>query len=94
MSIAMDRIARPSRVRRAPTRANVVIVGAGQAGLGMARVPRDLVIRDVRIVERDRVVTRLFAGRLGVGTGPLEAYCANNMFLDDLSCCEAETCLC
>ncbi len=36
-------------------RANIVIVGAGPAGLGMARVLADLGVPDVRIVERERI---------------------------------------
>jgi thioredoxin reductase len=44
--------------------------------------------------QRFAVVARAIAGRLGVDTSPLEAYRANNMFLDDLSCCEADSCLC
>ena len=55
MRIDADSTTRSGRARRALTRANVVIVGAGPAGLGMARVLRDLAIPDVRIVERDRV---------------------------------------
>lgn len=44
-----------ARRARRSLRANVVIVGAGPAGLGMARVLRDLAVPDVRIVERERV---------------------------------------
>lgn len=44
--------------------------------------------------QRFAVVARAIAGRLGVDTSPLELYRANNMFLDDLSCCETENCLC
>lgn len=55
MSIVMEPKARPGRAPRSPMRCSVVIVGAGPAGLGMARVLRDLAIPDVRIVERDRV---------------------------------------
>ena len=44
--------------------------------------------------QRFAVVARTIAGRLGVDTSPLEIYRINNMFLDDLSCCEAENCLC
>ncbi len=44
--------------------------------------------------QRFAVVARTIAGRLGVDTSPLEIYRANNMFLDDLSCCEADNCLC
>ncbi|MEO4043463.1 NAD(P)/FAD-dependent oxidoreductase [Hoeflea sp. CAU 1731] len=36
-------------------RANVIIVGAGPAGIGMARVLRDLAIPEVRLLERERV---------------------------------------
>jgi putative flavoprotein involved in K+ transport len=41
--------------RIAKSRANVAIVGAGPAGLGMARVLRDLAVPDVRVLERDRI---------------------------------------
>ena len=44
--------------------------------------------------QRFAVVARAIAGRMGVDTAPLEAYYENNMFLDDLSCCEADKCLC
>ena len=37
------------------TSANVAIVGAGPAGLGIARVLRDLAVPDVRVLERDQV---------------------------------------
>jgi len=55
VNVAADRVNRPNSARRPFRRANVVIVGAGAAGLGVARVLRDLAIPDVRIVERDRV---------------------------------------
>ena len=41
--------------RPSVTSANVAIVGAGPAGLGVARVLRDLAVPDVRVLERDRV---------------------------------------
>lgn len=44
--------------------------------------------------QRFAVVARTIAGRLGIDTSPLEIYRANNMFLDDLSCCEDGNCLC
>ncbi|MEE2944575.1 MAG: NAD(P)/FAD-dependent oxidoreductase [Pseudomonadota bacterium] len=44
--------------------------------------------------QRFAVVAHAIAGRMGVDTAPLEAYYDNNMFLDDLSCCEADKCLC
>lgn len=44
--------------------------------------------------QRFAVVGREIAGRLGMDTSPLEAYRANNMFLDDLSCCDIENCRC
>lgn len=44
--------------------------------------------------QRFAVVARAIAGRLGADTGPLEFYRANNMYLDDLSCCEADNCIC
>jgi cation diffusion facilitator CzcD-associated flavoprotein CzcO len=51
MSTVLDLPPRP-RIRR---RANVVIVGAGPAGLGIARVLRDLATPDVHILERKRI---------------------------------------
>lgn len=44
--------------------------------------------------QRFAVVGRAIAGRLGIDTDPLQAYRANNMFLDDLSCCDIENCRC
>ena len=44
--------------------------------------------------QRFAVVARAIAGRLGVDTGPLEYYRTHNMYLDDLSCCDADDCLC
>jgi len=44
--------------------------------------------------QRFAIVAQAIAGRLGADTSALDAYRANNMFLDDLSCCDAETCLC
>lgn len=44
--------------------------------------------------QRFAVVGRAIAGRLGIDTAPLEAYRANNMYLDDLSCCDIENCRC
>lgn len=44
--------------------------------------------------QRFAVVARAIAGRLGLDTSPLEPYRVNNMHLDDLSCCEADKCLC
>lgn len=44
--------------------------------------------------QRFAVVARAIAGRLGVDEAPLEAYRANNMYLDDLACCDADKCLC
>ena len=41
--------------RRSVTSANVAIVGAGPAGLGVARVLRDLAVPDVRVLERDQI---------------------------------------
>jgi putative flavoprotein involved in K+ transport len=37
------------------SRANVVIVGAGSAGLGVARVLRHLAIPDVHVLEREKI---------------------------------------
>lgn len=44
--------------------------------------------------QRFAVVARAIAGRLGADTSALEAYRTNNMFLDDLSCCEIDNCVC
>lgn len=44
--------------------------------------------------QRFAVVALAIAGRMGVDTGPLEEYRFNNMFLDDLSCCDDDKCLC
>jgi putative flavoprotein involved in K+ transport len=44
--------------------------------------------------QRFAVVARAIAVRMGVETEPLTSYRANNMFLDDLSCCDATECLC
>ena len=44
--------------------------------------------------QRFAVVAQAIAGRMGVDTGPLEEYRFNNMFLDDLSCCDDDKCLC
>ena len=55
MSVALQSITKTGRARTEPMEANVVIVGAGPAGLGVARVLRDLAIPDVRIVERDTI---------------------------------------
>ncbi|WP_412550173.1 NAD(P)-binding domain-containing protein [Shimia sp. MIT910701] len=44
--------------------------------------------------QRFAVVARAIAARMGVDTSPLEIYYENNMFLDDLSCCDDDMCLC
>ena len=44
--------------------------------------------------QRFAVVARSIAARMGVDTGPLEVYYDNNMFLDDLTCCDDDKCLC
>ncbi len=44
--------------------------------------------------QRFAVVGRAIAGRLGMDTDPLEAYRLNNMYLDDLACCDIENCRC
>lgn len=44
--------------------------------------------------QRFAVVARAIAGRLGMETDALEAYRANRMYLDDLSCCDAANCFC
>ncbi len=51
MGTVLDLPRRP----RGQRRGNVVIVGAGPAGLGVARVLRDLGIPDIRILERYRI---------------------------------------
>ncbi|MEM6635605.1 MAG: NAD(P)/FAD-dependent oxidoreductase [Pseudomonadota bacterium] len=44
--------------------------------------------------QRFAVVAHAIAGRMGVDTTPLEIYYDNNMFLDDLTCCDDDKCLC
>ncbi|MEP5762402.1 MAG: NAD(P)-binding domain-containing protein [Litoreibacter sp.] len=44
--------------------------------------------------QRFAVVARTIAARMGVDTSPLGAYYHNNMFLEDLTCCEDDKCLC
>ena len=44
--------------------------------------------------QRFAVVALSIAARMGVDTGPLEVYNDNNMFLDDLTCCDDDKCLC
>lgn len=55
MTTTPDHSPKMARHHRHEMRANVVIVGAGPAGLGIARVLRDLAMPDVRIVERERI---------------------------------------
>ncbi|MEM9370560.1 MAG: NAD(P)-binding domain-containing protein, partial [Pseudomonadota bacterium] len=44
--------------------------------------------------QRFAVVARAIAGRLGADTSPLQMYRENNMYLDDLACCDDDKCLC
>ncbi|MEM1073421.1 MAG: NAD(P)/FAD-dependent oxidoreductase [Pseudomonadota bacterium] len=44
--------------------------------------------------QRFAVVARAIAARMGVDTEVLEMYYDNNMFLDDLTCCDDDKCLC
>ncbi|MEO0781994.1 MAG: NAD(P)/FAD-dependent oxidoreductase [Pseudomonadota bacterium] len=44
--------------------------------------------------QRFAVVARAIAGRMGADTGYLELYRDNNMYLDDLACCDDDKCLC
>ncbi|MEM9105235.1 MAG: NAD(P)/FAD-dependent oxidoreductase [Pseudomonadota bacterium] len=44
--------------------------------------------------QRFAVVARAIAGRMGVDTSALQIYRENNMYMDDLSCCEEDKCLC
>ncbi|MEO1317982.1 MAG: thioredoxin reductase-like protein, partial [Pseudomonadota bacterium] len=44
--------------------------------------------------QRFAVVARTIAGRMGADTGALQLYRENNMYLDDLACCEDDKCLC
>lgn len=44
--------------------------------------------------QRFAVVSNAIAGRLGADTSILETYRYNNMYLDDLSCCDDDKCLC
>ena len=55
MSIETNPATRPGRARRSPMRTDVVIVGVGLGGLGMAHILRDLAIPGARMVERDSV---------------------------------------
>ena len=44
--------------------------------------------------QRFAVVARAIAARMGTDTAELEIYYDNNMFLDDLTCCDDDKCLC
>jgi len=44
--------------------------------------------------QRFAVVARAIAARMGADTSVLEIYHENNMFLDDLTCCDEDKCLC
>ncbi|MEM9878312.1 MAG: NAD(P)/FAD-dependent oxidoreductase [Pseudomonadota bacterium] len=44
--------------------------------------------------QRFAVVARAIAERMDVDTEPLRIYRENNMYLDDLACCDADKCLC
>lgn len=44
--------------------------------------------------QRFAVVARAIAARMGVDSSVLEIYRDNNMFLDDLTCCDDDKCLC
>ena len=44
--------------------------------------------------QRFAVVARAIAARMGADTEVLEVYRENNMFLDDLTCCDDDKCLC
>ncbi|MEM6683845.1 MAG: NAD(P)/FAD-dependent oxidoreductase [Pseudomonadota bacterium] len=44
--------------------------------------------------QRFAVVARAIAERMDVDTEPLQLYRENNMYLDDLACCDADKCLC
>lgn len=44
--------------------------------------------------QRFAVVARAIAARMGTDTSVLEMYYENNMFLDDLACCDDDKCLC
>nr|WP_319515103.1 NAD(P)/FAD-dependent oxidoreductase [uncultured Cohaesibacter sp.] len=44
--------------------------------------------------QRFAVVARAIAGRLGIDYSDLELYAANNMYLEDLTCCEDDKCMC
>ena len=43
---------------------------------------------------RFAIVGLTIPARLGMDPEALEAYRANNMFLDDLDCCDIENCRC
>ncbi|MEM1233218.1 MAG: NAD(P)/FAD-dependent oxidoreductase [Pseudomonadota bacterium] len=44
--------------------------------------------------QRFAVVARAIAERMGVDITPLHEYAANGMYLDDLTCCDDDKCLC
>ncbi|MEM6727364.1 MAG: NAD(P)/FAD-dependent oxidoreductase [Pseudomonadota bacterium] len=44
--------------------------------------------------QRFAVVARAIAERMGADISPLEMYAANGMYLDDLTCCDDDKCLC
>jgi thioredoxin reductase len=44
--------------------------------------------------QRFAVVARAIAARMGADTSVLEMYYENDMFLDDLTCCDEDKCLC
>ena len=44
--------------------------------------------------QRFAVVARAIAARMGADTSVLEMYYENNMFLDELTCCDDDKCLC
>lgn len=44
--------------------------------------------------QRFAVVARAIADRMGADTSVLEMYYENNMFLDDLTCCDDDKCMC
>ncbi|MEM8791681.1 MAG: NAD(P)/FAD-dependent oxidoreductase [Pseudomonadota bacterium] len=44
--------------------------------------------------QRFAVVARTIAQRAGADVSPLQIYYENNMYLDDLTCCEDDKCLC
>lgn len=68
--------------------------GAKNGGRGGASTSSVPLRRPFGLAQVWRKAARAIAGRLGADTTVLETYRANNMYLDDLTCCDAGKCLC